>query len=217
MIFFKKAMLATLVMSAASSVLAANTADLTVTGKITPVACTPNFVGGGTVDYGNINASTLSSSKEVTLAAKDVAYSITCDASIVMATKWIDARRGTAYKSAVVGSEFGLGESGGSKIGSYRILEKSKNLVADGKPAALLSSWNNGAWSPIGVSSLGQVHDATGSERVSFAPSGTTVPGAYSTVSGKLTVEATIAPTSALDLSSDVQLDGLATMEVIYL
>ncbi|PNA52870.1 hypothetical protein C1Y14_34105, partial [Pseudomonas sp. MPR-R5B] len=55
------AALATLVMLATSgAAVAASSVDLTVTGLITPTACTPSLSANGVVDHGKISAKDLS-------------------------------------------------------------------------------------------------------------------------------------------------------------
>ncbi|WP_330220783.1 DUF1120 domain-containing protein [Pseudomonas frederiksbergensis] len=46
----------TALISLAPYALAASSTDLTVTGTITPSACTPSLSGNGVVDYGKISA-----------------------------------------------------------------------------------------------------------------------------------------------------------------
>lgn len=211
---FRKVFLATLVMSAAGNVFAANTADLTVKGVIKPVACTPSFVGGGVIDYGNIPPSTLSRTESTALARKEFNYTITCDAPITMATRWVDARLGTAGVASRDVAKFGLGKSGDAKIGAYILMEQSKDLLADGKPGDILFSKDKGAtW----VSTKDQYNLPDGSELVSYASPGSLIPNVYKTIAGKLWVQAHISPTAGFDFSKDIELDGLATLEVMYL
>lgn len=211
---FRKALLATLIMASASNVFAADTADLTVTGVIKPVACTPSFVGGGNVDFGNISPTKLSSTSHTKLGLRSVNYTITCDAPIAMATRFVDARAGTGWTTGADKLSFGLGKSGKGWIGGYILQQKNNDLLVDGKAASIIHSGDKGA-SWVADGDVNHVID--GSTLVSFAPSGTLIPGAYKTVAGKLQLETMIAPTSQLDLSSDIRLDGLATMEVVYL
>ncbi|EDU0618146.1 TPA: DUF1120 domain-containing protein [Salmonella enterica subsp. salamae serovar 53:z4,z24:-] len=62
---FKKGVLVAALAMTASSVMAADSIDLKVTGKIIPPACTPAFAsGGGTVDFGDILTSSLQIAKD---------------------------------------------------------------------------------------------------------------------------------------------------------
>ncbi len=51
----------------------------------------------------------------------------------------------------------------------------------------------------------------------SWAATGTTTPVAFTNLSGKLGVQAYLNQRSAFDLTNTVQLDGLSTLELVYL
>lgn len=212
---FSKLALSAALMSSAVSAYAGNSADLTVTGSITPVACTPSFVGGGKVDYGNISPTTLNRDKVTFLDVKSVAYTITCDAPIAMATRWTDAREATLDPTVKRDSwaRFGLGQAGKVNIGGFRLTEASADLLGDGKAADVLYSKDNGTtWAVASVQ-----YNVPNGELVSYAAKGTKLPTAYSTVAGQLNVMAVVAPSAGFDFASDIEFDGLATMEVVYL
>lgn len=78
---FKKGVLVAALAMTASSVMAADSIDLKVTGKIIPPACTPSFAsGGGTVDFGDILTSSLQIAKDSKLPEiKEVPVTITCE------------------------------------------------------------------------------------------------------------------------------------------
>lgn len=214
---FNKALLGALVMSATASAFAGNTADLTVTGVIAPVACTPSFVGGGTVDYGKISARELDPTKDTVLAEKHMSYVISCDAPVAMATRWTDARAATKGGSTY-GFDFGLGEAAGKKIGAFKLSEDNYSLKADGSAASLMVSKDGGkTWADKGVN---RDFKTPGSQQLAayssyFLPGKTPKP--FKTVSGTVNITALIAPSANLDLSEEIKLDGLATMEVVYL
>ncbi|MDI3270806.1 DUF1120 domain-containing protein [Pseudomonas sp. AL03] len=208
----KKALLGSLLALSATSAFAVDTADLRVIGTIAPTACTPTFGSGATVDYGNIPTASLSATNLTLLAAHTIAYTISCDAPISIATSWSDNRAGTAYLGAV--DAFGLGLQDAAKIGYYRITQIVGGATADGAPVDIIQK-NNAASAWVLSTDPRQTND--GVRMYSYAPTGTLVPGSYTNFSGVLSVVARIAPTSTLDLSSSITLDGLSTISVRYL
>jgi type 1 fimbria pilin len=74
---------AALLLTGASSVFAASSTELTVTGLITPVACTPSLPSDGLVDLGKISAKDLFQDKETPLPDSRLQLSVKCDASAV--------------------------------------------------------------------------------------------------------------------------------------
>ncbi|WP_083444687.1 DUF1120 domain-containing protein [Herbaspirillum rhizosphaerae] len=197
---------------------AATTTELKVTGVIRPAACTPSFTGGGTIDYGVIPPNTLSATAPTVLAAKTVPFNITCDAATKIAVRAIDNRKASMVPGilATINSRyvdawaFGLGTAAGKNVGSYRVFVSSP--TADGTTPDILSD-HGGTW---GYRPGAHVRN-DGTARISFAPTGSTTPGSYKVFNASLTVQAVIDQTSNLNLTSDVTLDGSATIEVQYL
>jgi type 1 fimbria pilin len=202
-------------MSCGTTVLAANTADLKVIGKITPGGCTPTFVGGGTVDFGSIAASTLNKASNTYLPVKQQAYSIACSAPVKISMKFTDSRASSSAWPGDVGY-FGLGFQGAStKIGGF-YLQQTQLPTADGHSADQIYRDEGGTtWKKMSMSSPKNYY-AKG-EKHSFAAPGTLVPAAYKNYSGQYNVITALVPTNKLDLSKEVVLDGLATLEVNYL
>ncbi|PMY30932.1 hypothetical protein C1Y35_30880 [Pseudomonas sp. GW456-L14] len=212
--FPKKVMLGSVLLLGATSVLADN-ADLRVIGTIAPSACTPVFTGGATVNYGAIPPASLGQTTETTLAARDVAYTITCNAPLVISTTWRDARAGTATTGAAPAiNYFGLGQHDGTNIGRYQIANVVAGTTADGNAVDVIQK--NTATGPWILSNLGTVAN-DGIRQYSYAPVGTLVPGAYSTYAGTIRVTSVITPTQNLNMNTEVTLDGLSTMTVNYL
>lgn len=214
--FPKKTLFASLLMVSATSAFAVDTTNLTVIGTIAPTACTPTFAGGGVVDYGNIPTASLSSTAETPLATRTVTYTISCDAPISIGTSWTDARSETS--TGPVANFFGLGTHAGANIGHYSMFQNSASGGATGDGAPVDVIFRNSptdAWAAPGAGAGTIV--GNGVRVHSFAPTGTLIPGTYSTVTGSILLTAIIAPTNTLDLSSSVVLDGLSTITVRYL
>ena len=213
--FPTKALLVSLILASASNAFAASTADLKVIGTVIPGSCTPVFAGGGTVDYGKISAGDLSATAMSTLQSRQIAYTITCDAPIVIATSWVDNRLGSAY--GPIETTFGLGTQGAAKIGHYMLRVIPAQTLADGAAVdTITTDGASGTWTSSAAVGDKITHGSR--DRIfSFAAPGTLVPAAYTTYAGAISVSTQIAPTDTLDMTAPIVLDGLSTMEVRYL
>ncbi len=112
--------LAVYLLSQGSSAHAASTVELTVTGLITPMACTPVLSGGGLVDFGKISQQDLNQSVGTRLPLKSLTLSINCNAAGRYALRMRDNRDGTAHVNSEIFYGLGLDNSGG-KIGVYSV------------------------------------------------------------------------------------------------
>lgn len=212
----------------------AESIDVRVIGTITPSACTPVLSGGGTVDYGAINPETLSADDYTVLAEKQLDFAITCDAPTKVALKAINGRpdslagatengnsgAGQApagvdlFESSGVGV-VGLGLDGAAKVGGYAVRATVGTITADDENIDSIESTGNAtSWT---AATLGNLYSFNAVRNVSWAASGTTTPIAFENLSGKLGVQAYINKTSELDLTKPVSLDGLTTIELVYL
>ena len=233
----KKTLLATLLAAGAvvcaSSVFAADSVDLKVIGTITPVACTPTLSGGGTVDYGTIKADTLKADDYTVLPVKSLDFAITCDGNAKVAVNAFSGRMGTTVGDAeatngastipagisLLGSDtivqaFGLGLDGTKKIGGYRMRFNITSAKADGVVVdAIYRSGPTGTW----VKAINGSLVSKSFTQPSWAATGTLTPVAFKTLSTTLDVQAFINKASELDITKPIQLDGLATLELIYL
>ncbi|MBV7572907.1 DUF1120 domain-containing protein [Pseudomonas sp. PDM32] len=196
--------------------LAAPTVELSITGLIIPGACTPTLSNGGLVDYGKISRQALNADKRTQLQDRTLDFSIHCTTPKQFALRMRDNKDG----SAIVNSEiyYGLNfDRSGNKIGLYSLHFHPLNTVVDTLPQVFRtdSTTEGRAWSasssssiPIGARSYLGFTDIAGS---------TAGPIEIQNLNSRVTVETVIAPTSTLDLSSDVTLDGSATLELLYL
>lgn len=208
--------------------------DVKVTGTITPAGCTPTLSGGGVVDYGNIRADNLSATFYTVLAEKDIDFSIKCDAPAKIAIKATEGRPNTAagvdeegfggvgvlsmevrilnqYRAYVAG----LGLDGNKRIGGYGILLLVGQTTADGQSVnTLVSSDIATGWQQTNST---HIFDPYGPRYLSWSQTGSVTPLAIRNFSSKLRVQAYLNKTSELDLSKAITLDGLTTLELIYL
>jgi len=192
----------------ASGLAQAQSAEIKVVGKILPDACQPVIANGGVFSYGTIAADKLSKDDVTALVAKTQTLTITCNAAAKIGVKVTDNRSGTAVGGTGDGYDFGLG---GKNTGSYSL--KLTGAVSEGNTLAVLTDTSgSGTWVSNDTG-----FKADGTARKAFAPSGSLVPGAYKVVTGDLTVRPVINKLSALDIGSGIDLDGSATLELVYL
>ncbi|UCP07239.1 DUF1120 domain-containing protein [Pseudomonas sp. MM213] len=202
---------AALLLTGASSAFAASSTDLTVTGLITPTACTPSLANGGVVDYGKRSAKDLNPTTHTQLGRETIQLTVNCDASTQFALKTSDNREGST--SAGGSTTFGLGLiNTNEKLGYYGL--SVRNPVAD-NPVTALSSRNKGdTWS--------QIRDGDGITSADWIAFGNRTGRAWTpdflqNVTVDIGVNAYIAPANSLTLTDEVALDGSATLQIEYL
>ncbi|SKB09626.1 Protein of unknown function [Pseudomonas extremaustralis] len=205
-----------LLLGGSSAVQAASIVDLAVTGLITPTACTPQLSDGAVIDYGKISQQDLKVDRSTRLPVKPLHVNIACNAPNRFALRMHDNRDG----SAMVNSEiyYGLGlDHSGNRIGLYSMTFDPLQTVVDSTAQAYGTesttgglAWRTANLNPIsiGANSYLGFTDTAGS---------TAGPSAIQTLSSTVKVETLINATQNLDLSRETALDGLATLEVVYL
>ena len=205
-----------LLLGGTSAVQAASIVDLAVTGLITPTACTPQLSDGAVIDYGKISQQDLKVDRSTRLPVKPLHVNIACNAPNRFALRMHDNRDG----SAMVNSEiyYGLGlDHSGNRIGLYSMTFDPLQTVVDSTAQAYGTesttgglAWRTANLNPIsiGANSYLGFTDTAGS---------TAGPSAIQTLSSTVKVETLINATQNLDLSRETALDGLATLEVVYL
>ena len=196
--------------------LAASADKLTVKGLITPLACTPSLSNSGLVEFGKIPRRDLNVDKRTRLRDQALDFSIQCSAPGRFALRMRDDREGSAITDSQI--YYGLNYDGsGNKIGLYKLNFNPENTVVDDLSQVFSTDSTTGgaAWStssnraiPIAARSYLGFTDRAGSNAG---------PIAIRHLTSRVIVETVIAPTSELDLSTDVQIDGSATLEIVYL
>lgn len=215
---------------ATSTAVMAESIDVKVIGTITPTACKPTLTGGGTIDYGTIAPASLKKDAFNQLDNKQLDFAITCDAPAKVALKTINGRPNTAAGTTETGTfagvapagisrdngnwVVGLGLDGSKKVGGYNIA--LKDVSVDGAAAGYLfqrggsNAWEKAPQDYNGLQWNQQILR-------SWSKPGTLTPIAFTTLAGKLNVQAYINKASELDLTKPVKLDGLTTLELVYL
>jgi hypothetical protein len=201
-------LLGAMLLAGSASAFAASSVDLTVTGVITPSACTPGLSNGGVVDYGKISAKDLNPDKSTMLAGKTVHFSLTCDAATLAAIEAKDNRDGSSFISNKP-EYFGLGLiNGNEKLGAMNLWLGTP--VADGVKAKAIYSRDGG-------STWDMNQDLATNNITSVAASGTLTPIPFQTWISELNIISLIAPTNQLTLTNEVAIDGSVTLTVRYL
>jgi hypothetical protein len=228
----QKTVCALAVLTATALPALAESVDVRVVGTISPTACTPVLAGGGTIDYGNIQPSSLAKDAYTTLDEKQLDFSITCDAPAKVAIKATSQRGNSAVSQAngslgvistgntlfgtINNAAVGLGLDGAKGIGGYGIRLAAGTMMADNVAVdSIQANGNTTTWAKTTLGSL--INLPTSIRYSSWAATGTTTPIAFTTLTGKLGVQAYINKASELDLTKPIALDGLTTLELVYL
>lgn len=227
---FKKTACA-LALLAASAAALAESVDVKVVGTIAPAACLPTLSGGGTIDYGTIRPEALQQDAFTVLDEKQIDFAITCDAPAKVAitttsgrgASAVQQKDGTLVEASTGNALFGganmvavgLGLDGEKGIGGYGLRLAAGTMLADGKPVDSIQS--NGSTTTWAKTEYGNLFNSTSQRYASWAATGTLEPVAFTTLAGKLGAQAYINKASELDLTKPVRMDGLSTLELVYL
>jgi hypothetical protein len=200
------ALLAPLLLACASSALAASNTDLSVTGVITPSACTPNLSGGGLVDHGKVTVKDLDAEQPTRLPTGTLYLYVNCEAATLFTLTTLDNRKGS---SAIHPAHHGLGVvNDDQNLGSVAF--GLFDAVADSKPVKTIMSSNDGAsWrvsSYLGHAGL----------TAFAAPTDLSTPVAIKDLHARLTAFTTIVRGNDLTLTDEVPIDGHVTVQLNY-
>ncbi|TVT81291.1 DUF1120 domain-containing protein [Pseudomonas sp. H3(2019)] len=198
------------------AVAAGRTRETTLRANFAPAACVPVLSNAGLVDFGTLSRNDLNTDKSTRLPPKTLTLRVGCDAPTHFALRMQDNRDGTATVNSEI--YYGLNvDNRKNKIGLYSLNFDPAEATADSFARLYRtdSTTSGAAWStansspiPIGSNSYLGFTDSAGS---------TAGPIAIQNLSATVTVEAVIAPTRSLDLSTAIDLDGSGTIEIIYL
>ncbi|WP_368540654.1 DUF1120 domain-containing protein [Enterobacter soli] len=223
---------------ASANVNAAPETTLTVAGKFIPAACVPTLANSGKVDFGSMNMSTIATATEgnslVQLERKTINLTVTCDAATAVGVVAQDNRTSsrvalsnTAYiedyattagdNMKISGPAFGLGATTDSKnIGSYIITALPTGLTVDGKSAGYLIKDTDSAQGWLSVDAGGPFYP-DGSRIVTVADAGKTTPKYFTEMVMPLYIAAGVQTKAQLGESTEISLDGNATLSLVYL
>ena len=189
--------------------------EITLRASFAPTACKVELSNGGRVEFGRLTKNDLNADKSTRLPLKDLTLRVDCDAPMEFALVMHDNRPG----SATINSEiyYGLGlDHRNNKIGLYSLNVDPANASADSFARVYRTdsttqgrAWSTSSSTPIPFAQRSYLGftDSAGS---------TAGPANIQNLTTTVTVEAVIAPTASLDLSTAVHLDGSATIEILY-
>lgn len=200
---------AAMLLTGASSAFAASSTDLTVTGSITPRACTPNLANSGVVDFKQTAVKDLNQTNWTFLGRPSLQLNVVCEAEQTFALQLKDNRPNSAFKSHL----YGLGIiNGNQKLGGFD-LGFSGAVSENGPIGVLISADQGNTWR---ASAVGNHAPGTWAA-FGDSSTGTLLPLPIKNLTVDMEVGAIIARADSLTLTDEVPLDGAATLEVIYL
>jgi len=219
----KKLILATLLSAAAASAMAVPTTTLYVTGTLSMAGCVPNLSNGGTVDFGNFGPGTLSTTDTNQLGTQNIDLTVTCESPLKVAFGITDDRPDSrepldvvtpigTITAAMESSMFGLGKTDDDiNIGSY-VLEMGGDPTVDGNAGtALLQLGSGGTWADANDRTI-----ASDGNTLITVGSGST-PEAFGTAVFPLSISGAIQNMDTLAITDETELDGQATISLVYL
>ena len=200
--------LAGVLIGCAFPVIAASTAELAVKGMIVPSACELSL-SAKTVEVGRISVKDLNQDTRTKLTPTTLTLRINCDAPTLFAMKATDNHA----DSSITVSEFGVGKTAtGEHIGGYILL--LDNAIADTATVLPIYSidngttwarqWNDDAWATTMLLSI-------------KAADGASIPILAKDTQMELSVNPFINPAKNVPIGQDTQIDGSATITVMYL
>lgn len=202
---------AAILLTGTSSAFAASTTDLTVTGIITPAACTPGLANNGTIDYGKIAAKDLNQTQTTFLGRTPLQVNVACDAATRFALHLVDNRASSSISPV---SMYGLGMTNSSeKLGAFDL--SYSDAVTENGATSMVASFDQGTtWvrHDEGDGTPPTMWTAAGDKST-----GSWLPVAIKNLTMNMNVGAFIARADSLTLTDEVLIDGSATLEVKYL
>ncbi|MGY2412022.1 DUF1120 domain-containing protein [Pseudomonas pergaminensis] len=185
---------------------AASTVDLSVSGVITPSACTPSLSNGGVYDLGKIAAKELNSDQPTRLPTSSLQLAITCEAVTLLALKPRDNRLGSSYSTYP--DTFGLGlAANNAKLGYLQLTLDT--VVGDGVDMKPIGSTNPSSWTPSRILSPRFL--------TAFSLNEEHIPAPLQQLNANLQIAPILAPANTLPLTEEVPFEASVTLSIKYL
>lgn len=210
----------------------ASTAVLQVKGKLMTSSCTPTLSNGGLANYGNIKVGDLDTVNPNQLGSKDLSLTVNCSAPTRVAITVTDDRNSSVNTNvtlvtpvtgeASVNDEFtlyGLGKTkGGKNIGVWAPFIDRSTALADGAAANLIfdEASTGSTWVPYQVEISDNYQVLFTNAMVTVGDSNN-IPLAYTSATFQMKTSAVIDDTTTLALTDETELDGQATISLVYL
>ncbi|TFY90176.1 DUF1120 domain-containing protein [Pseudomonas nabeulensis] len=194
--------------STSQSAWASSSTVLNVTGLITPSACEVTLSDNGIVDHGRVPARSLNQYEFSALPMRPLDLSVSCNEPVLFVLVGVDNR---APSSLGPGFYYGLGNNihaPKERLGTVSLA--FRNVMADGGPALVLASSNQGqTWFP-------EVN-AYPDNFMGFAKPGTLVPEPHRLLNATLQINTSINAAAVLTLNQEVPLDGSIVLDLRYM
>jgi len=211
--------------------------DLRMKGQILPSACLAFFDDGGVVDYGNINTRVLPKDKYKLLDIKNIKFNILCGELTKVGFTLIAGRLNTLANPRNKENSYGFGVPGpnttlagthgalatgigldakGNRIGGVVMDLKGENLIVDGENRRIMIFLGKNL--TISREKIDIQESLMGGYIYSAGNIGENGGGllAFKSWLSTLDVQAYINMGRELDLSQEINLDGLVTFELYY-
>jgi hypothetical protein len=186
----------------------ASSTDLTVTGLITPGACTPSLSNNGGVDLGKIPAHTLNQTGNTYLGSYPLQLTVACENPRFIAFESVDNRAGTATEDENFVYGLGLTDEG-EKLGYF--VTSINEVVVDGRYSDSIESVDGGnSWNYSPSIRPGALLSVS-------SQSDYTTPIAVKDLIMDLQIRPAITRADSLTLTNEVKIDGSGTLQLTYL
>lgn len=237
--FSKKSLSALCVCAAIVSAAGANAAtdaNLTVKGTFVPGACTPELSNSGIVDYGSMSNSVLEKTSSdnalVQLGKKNITLTVSCDAATSVGIIAQDNRASSkvtlsnsAYIADYVPGQnmsntnavFGLGTVNNVNIGAYTVTATKGGSTADGAAVDMIVKDTDIAGSGWRSANGGGLYYPDSTRIVTVSEIGKTTPMLFKDLVMPLDIVSAVQDNSILGSGAKIELDGNATLSLVYL
>jgi type 1 fimbria pilin len=194
---------------------AADTANLQVTGSITPAVCVVGVIGSPEVSLGTIKLSEFKPGEDLVLPEKTASLKIDClHGAAQFRLKATDAN-GSFPGSTIDQYGLGFNEQGGGTAKSNGYFTLSIDAAALASSKYVLRSTDQGAGKTWGTPATGLVTFDHGGEAFAFADTeAATAPGSLPSLIVPLKIAAVLAKDPVV--GEEVALSGQATIEILY-
>lgn len=188
--------------------LLASSTELSVRGTITPNACNVRLSDNGLVDHGRIQARSLNQYEFSPLPTRPLDLKVSCNQAVLFVLVGIDNRESSSLGP---GFYYGLGNNihaPDERLGTISL--RISNVMADGAPALVLASSNQGqTWFPEAT--------AYPNNFMGFARPGTLIPEPHQFLDAALQINTSINAAAVLSLDQEVPLDGSIALDLRYM
>ena len=213
-----------LLLTAMGTAHAAETANFSVSGTISPPACEIALGNGGEAAYGAQTYSAVSamanSATTYLLGTRPVSITVSCPVPRVVELAMVDNKPGQVLaQDAFDSMRYGLADGTGTvPIGHYQV--QLEDVTVDGvtPPVTLAAPTGTTAWSGATAGGLSAAVYAAPGYAVGFAKTvGALVPEALTTIGGNLNFVTTVSKPYVDSATNSIELKGSGTINLQYL